>query len=165
MKSDGTLEMPYETGTYVTSEAKTVHFAKVTSIETILSSMVNKLLTCGSLSPPQNIPDNMLYILMADDKDSSSTKILLQNLDVKSESQHSICFAKLIGVFEGDKTSWECVEAIFGDLIRSVQENCNMIKSLHLECHEYFNYAHQSTENNSAHSSNSSSNCQSTCKF
>ena len=96
------------------------------------------------------------------DKGSSSTKILLQVLNVKSESQHSTRFAKLIGIFEGDKHSWECVEAIFGDLIRSVQENCNRIKSLYLKCYENFNCTHQSTENNSAHSSNSSDNCQST---
>ena len=48
--------------------------------------MVNDLLTCGSLSTPQNIPDNMLYVLMAGDEGSSPTKILLQVLNVKSEA-------------------------------------------------------------------------------
>ena len=101
--------------------------------------MVNELLTCVSLSAPQNIPDNMLYVMMAGDKGSSSTKILLQVLSVKSESRYSTHFTKLIGIFEGHEDSWECVEVIFGHLIRSVQENCNRIKSLHLKCHESFN--------------------------
>ena len=127
--------------------------------------MVNELLTCVSLSAPQNIPDNMLYVMMADDKGSSSTKILLQVLNVKSESQHSTHFTKLTGIFEGDKDSWECVEVIFAHLIRSVKENCNRIKSLHLKCHKNFDYTHQSTENNPAHSSNPSNDCQSTSSF
>ena len=118
-----------------------------------------------SFSAPQNIPDNMLYVMMAGDKRSSSTKILLQVLNVKSESQHSTPFTKLIRIFEGDKDSCESVDAIFGHLIRSVQENCNSFKSLHLKCHENFNCTHQSTENNSAHSSNPSNDCQSTSSF
>ena len=103
--------------------------------------------------------------MVASDKRSSSTKILLQVLNVKSECQHSTPFTKLIRIFEGDKDSWESVDAIFGHLIRSVQENCNSIKSLYLKCHENFNYTHQSTENNSAHSSNPSNDCQSTSSF
>ena len=83
----------------------------------------------------------------------------------KRGSQHSTPFTKLIGIFEGDKDSWECVEAIFDHLIRSVQENCNRIKSLHLRCHQNFNYTHQSTESNSAHSSNPTNDCQSTSSF
>ena len=162
LKSEGTLEMPCETSTYVTSESKTVHFARVLKLYYPLW-FVNELLTCVSLSAPQNIPDNMLYVMMAGDKSSSSTKILLQVLSVKSESQHSTHFTN--GIFEGDEDSWECVEVIFGHLIRSVQENCNRIKSLHLKCHENLNYTHQSTENNSAHSSNPSNDCQSTSSF
>ena len=107
----------------------------------------------------------MLYVTMAGDKHRSSTKILLQASNVKSGSQHSTSFTKLIGIFKGDKDSWECVEAIFGHLIRSVQENWNRIKSLHLRCHQNFNYTHQSTESNSAHSSNPTNDCQSTSSF
>ena len=103
--------------------------------------------------------------MMAGDKHRSSAKILLQASNVKSGSQHSTPFTKLIGIFKGDKDSWECVEAIFGHLIRSVQENWNRIKSLHLRCHQNFNYTHQSTESNSAHSSNPTNDCQSTSSF
>ena len=106
-----------------------------------------------------------LSVKMADDKHRSSTKILLQASNVKNGSQHWTPFTKLIGIFEGDKDSWECVEAIFAHLIRSFQENYNRIKSLHLRCHENFNYNHQSTESNSAHSSNPTNDCQSTSSF
>ena len=131
----GTLEIPYETGSHVTSDSKTVHFARVTDIKFVITSMVQELIASKSLNTPQNIPNDTLYVLLADDKGGSSTKILLQLLNADTEKQHSVRFAKLIGIFEGDKDNRECVEAIFGDLIRSVQETCNKISSLHLKNH------------------------------
>ena len=47
---------------------------------------------------PTEIPDNMLYVMMAGDKHRSSTKILLQASNVKSGSQHSTPYTKLIGI-------------------------------------------------------------------
>ena len=48
----GTLEMPYETSSYVTSESKTVHFARVTDIKVAFTTMVNELIAPGSLNTP-----------------------------------------------------------------------------------------------------------------
>ena len=79
--------MPYETSTYVT--VKNCAFCQ--STETVLSSMVNESLC------PTEIQDNMLYVTMAGDKHRSSTKILLQASNVRSGSQHSTPFTKLIG--------------------------------------------------------------------
>ena len=60
--------MPYETGSYVTSESKTVHFSKVTDIKVVFTTMVNELIASGSLDTPQNISSDTLYVLLAGDK-------------------------------------------------------------------------------------------------
>ena len=80
-----------------------MHFARLTDIKPVVTSMVEELIASKNLNIPQNIPNDTLYVLLADDKRGSSTKNLLQLLNADTEKQHSVTFAKLIGIFEGDK--------------------------------------------------------------
>ena len=60
--------MPYETGSYATSESKTCHFARVTDIKAVITTMVNEVIACGSLHTPQNISSDTLNILLQETK-------------------------------------------------------------------------------------------------
>ena len=49
---------------------------------------------------------------------------------------HSNRYAKMVGIYEGDKENRDCIERIFGNLINDIQDTCENIKSLLLRSHK-----------------------------
>ena len=99
----GKLEMPYESGMYTTkgNPSKTAHFVRITDIKTVYKRMVQELVNTNSTEYLKHLDPNTLYIWLTGDKGGDSTKLLLQILN--SDFSHSVRFAKLIGIYEGDK--------------------------------------------------------------
>ena len=126
--------MPYESGTYTTkgNPSKTVHFVRITDIKTVYKRMVQELVDTNSIEYLKHLDPNTYVLLTQDGGDS--TKLLLQILN--SDFSHSVRFATLIGIYEGDKENRECMEAIFGGIIKDVQEISNTISSLNLRSHQ-----------------------------
>ena len=68
-------------------------------------------------------------------KGGSSSKLTLQVLNTDSHV-HSNRYAKMIGIYEGDKENRVCIGSIFGNLINDIQDTCENIKSLPLRSHK-----------------------------
>ena len=49
---------------------------------------------------------------------------------------HSSRYAKMIGIYEGDKENRDSIEHIFRNLIDDIQDTCENIKSLLLRSHK-----------------------------
>ena len=103
-------------------------------VRTVYKRMVQELVDTNSTEYLKHLDPNTLYVLLTGGKGGDSTKLLLQILN--SDFSHSVRFATLIGIYEGDKEGRECVEAIFGGIIKDVQEISNSISSLNLRSHQ-----------------------------
>ena len=101
----------------------------------IMQFVEAELLESDSLETPGNINNNTLYISLSGVKGGISTKLLLQVLDTKDSIIRSNRAAKMIGIYEGDKESRECIDAIFFGLINDIQDVCENIKEVHLRSH------------------------------
>ena len=101
----GKLEMPFESGTFTIQGGKTVNFVRVVNVKEVMEQMVGKLIESNGLKSPENINENTLYISRLDDKECTSTKLLLQVLNAKDSLVHSNRAAKMIATYEGDKES------------------------------------------------------------
>ena len=132
----GKPEIPFESGTFTTQGGKTVNFVCVVNVKEVIEQMVEELIESNSLKSPENINENTLYITLLGDKGGTSTKLLLQVLNTNDSLVHSNRAAKMIAIYEGDKESRECIEAIFSNLIRQIQDTCENIKELHLKSHK-----------------------------
>ena len=132
----GELELPFESGTYTTREGKSVSFVRISNVEFVIKQLVEELIQVDALETPDNIDSNTLYLLLPGDKGGSSTKLLLQVLNTADVHTHSNRYAKLIGIYEGDKENRECIEAVFGPLIQEIQDVSKRIKDLHLKSHK-----------------------------
>ena len=55
---------------------------------------------------------NTLYVTLLED--GSSTKLMLQILNTDSHV-HSNKYAKMVGIYEGDKENRDCIESIFNN--------------------------------------------------
>ena len=74
----------------------------------------------GLLVKKNNIPENVLWVLLSGDKGGKSTKLLLQFLNCKE--QHSVNTARLLAIFEGDKDNYEWIQKVFGPVIDETQK-------------------------------------------
>ena len=54
------------------------------------------------------VGQNKLYVSLLGDKGGTSTKLLLQVLNTESQA-HSNRYAKMIGIYEGDKENRDCI--------------------------------------------------------
>ena len=112
--------------------------------------MVDELTQNNELKTAENLDSNTLYTSFIGDKGGSSTKLLLQLLNTNNLTTHSNRYAKMIGIYEGDKETRECIEAVFGSLVNEIQETCKNIQSFHLKtykvCPKRFNVNRSSEE-------------------
>ena len=127
-------ELPFESGTYQTvgDNPKTVNFVRITQVDDVMNMVIKELDEAKLLENLPGLPNNELYVLLTGDKGGSSTKVMLQILNTKSGQ--SVRSAKLIGIYEGEKDNRECVEAIFSNIIPSVQDFANNIKDKNIKC-------------------------------
>ena len=97
----GKLEIPFESGTFTTQGGKTVNFVRVVNVKEVIEQMVEELIESNSLKSPENINENTLYITLLGDKGGTSTKLLLQVLNINDSLMHSNRAAKMIAIYEG----------------------------------------------------------------
>ena len=130
----GTLEMAFEAGIYTTSgeDPNDVSFVRITDVNVVLRKMIDELVSSKLFTSLPNTPNQELYLLLSRDKGGNSTKLMLQILNTKSSQ--SVRTAKLIEIFKGEKDNHEFVEAIFGSVIKEIQEFAHKIESFHLKC-------------------------------
>ena len=127
-------QLPFESGTYQTAgdNPKTVNFVRITQVDDVMNMVIKELDEAKLLENLPGLPNNELYVLLTGDKGGSSTKVMLQILNTKSG--HSVRSAKLIGLYEGEKDNRERIEAIFSNIIQSVQDFANNIKDKNIKC-------------------------------
>ena len=87
------MEFDYECGTFESSSEKIVSFVRVANISDVITKTVAQLNESGLLVRKNNIPENVLLVLLSGDKGGKSTKLLLQFLNCKE--QHSVHTARL----------------------------------------------------------------------
>ena len=95
-------------------------FLRVVNIADVIKKSVHQLNVSGLLVKKSKVRDNVLWILLSGDKGGKSTKLLLQFLNCNE--QHSVCSARLLAIFKGDKDSYQCMEKGFGPVITAVKE-------------------------------------------
>ena len=131
----GKLELPFESGTFTIESGKSVNFVRVSDVKFVLKRIVEEMTENDELTNLEIVGQNTLYVSLLVDKGGTSTKLLLQVLNTESQA-HSNRYAKMIGIYEGDKENRDCIEGIFGGLIKDIQDTCVPIRSLHLQSHK-----------------------------
>ena len=108
----------------------------IVDVKHVIMQLVEaELLESDSLETPGNINNNTMYISILGVKGGTSTTLLLQVLNTKDSIIHSNRAARMIGIYEGDKESRECIDAIFSGLINDIQDVCENIKEVHSRSH------------------------------
>ena len=69
---------------------------------------------------------------------------------LNSDQNHSVRAAKLIGIYEGEKENRECIEHIFGPVIKELQTFSKNIKDYHLQCPTYSSQSYNVSSVNNA---------------
>ena len=124
------IEFQYDCGTVTSSTGNVVHFVRVLDVKEVVSSMVNELRKANELIYLDNLEPDHLWLHAAADKGGKSSKLILQVINQKR--RHSMDVAKLIGYFEG-KDNRANLEAVFGPILRDLQECAANISELYLE--------------------------------
>lgn len=106
-------------------------FVRVANISDVITKTVAQLNESVLLVRKNNIPQNVLWVLLSGDKGGKSTKLLLQFLNCKE--QHSVHTARLLAIFEGDKDNYECVKEVFGPVIDKTQKVLANVSELNLK--------------------------------
>ena len=94
--------------------------------------MINGLIESGNLKDVENLGPDTLGFLLAGDKRSDITELLVEVLNT-FECQ-SIRDTKLVGIYERKETQ-ESIEAVFGKLIRDIQDLASEIESFKFRSH------------------------------
>lgn len=102
--------LEYECGVFETEEKKKVTFVRVTSVRQTLKALFDGFNANGEQCSVANIQENHMVVLIAGDKGSSQTKLMMTLLN--SSNQHSRKRAKMLAIFEGDKDTRECMEKV-----------------------------------------------------
>ena len=131
----GKFEMPFESGTFANESAKSVNFVRVSDVKFVLKQLVEEMIDNNELTNLEIVGQNTLYVSLLGDKGGTSTKLLLQVLNTESQA-HSNRYSKMIGIYEGDKENRDCIEGIFGGLMKDIQDTFVKIKSLQLQSHK-----------------------------
>ncbi|CAB3978763.1 Hypothetical predicted protein [Paramuricea clavata] len=100
----------FECGSFETSGNKSVTFVRITSVREVLPALIHSFQSEGQLSCLTNIQNNHLVALIAGDKGSAHTKLVITVLN--AANPHSSKRCKLLAIFEGDKDRYECIEKI-----------------------------------------------------
>ena len=124
------MEFAYDCGTVTSSTGEVLHFVRVDSIKEVVTQLVNELRKAGEIVELDNLKSDHLWLHAACDKGGKSTKLILQVINQRS--RHSMDLTKLIGYYEG-KDNRVNLEAVFGPLLKELQECCVNISLLELE--------------------------------
>ena len=100
----------FECGSFETSGNKSVTFVRITSIREVLTALIHSFQSEGQLPCLTNIQNNHLVALIAGDKGSAHTKLVITVLN--AANPHSSKRCKLLAIFEGDKDTYECIEKV-----------------------------------------------------
>ncbi len=100
----------FECGSFETSGNKSVTFVRITNIAQVLTALVHSFQSEGQLSCLSNIQSNHLVALIAGDKGSTQTKMVMTVLN--ATNPHSSKRSKLLAMFERDKDTHECIEKV-----------------------------------------------------
>ena len=102
------IHYQYECGSFEatrTNKLYQVTFVRVTKLQEVVTKMVDSLRQASHLTTHDNI-----VLMLSGDKGSTSTKLLSQVMNTKS--QHAVKLAKVIAVFEGAKDCRESIEKV-----------------------------------------------------
>ena len=69
-------------------QRETAHFLRVKSVEEVVTTTIKRLAAAGKLTVHSNVPQKCMWLMLAGDKDSTSTKLMLVFLN--AEKQHFV---------------------------------------------------------------------------
>ena len=118
-------------GIFESSNGKKVSFVRVANVSYVVKKSVTQLNESGFFDEKDNIPKNLLWVLLTGDKGGKSTKLLLQFLNCKE--QHSIHTARLLAIYEGDNDNYQCIQKVFGPVVEETMKVLSNITELDLK--------------------------------
>ena len=106
-------------------------FVRVADVSDVMTKTVAQMNESGLLVKKNNIPENVLWVVLSGDKGGKSTKLLLEFLNCRE--QHSVNTARLLAIFEGDKDNYECIQKVFGPVIDETRKILADVSQLNLK--------------------------------